>query len=180
MQLSIQKWIILSLLCTLIHALAWTCCQISKSLPEWATIPHCYENGTLFSSHGWIMASGWQGYLSAGYLIKLNGIPQCEQQKAIETSHINSHIYWCTPYTEKKSKWVRSSREMIETSTIPNNLVSSFKVIWPNSIKHICPLLVWMVVKWWWYLCQNMFCSFSFFPQLPLFTSTTNQSCHSV
>lgn len=97
-QLSNPKWIIVFLFffftsaLSLIHVPARIFSRYQNYCPKGKTTLCRYKNGALFTSHGWIMAAGWQGYLSAGFLIKQNGILQCGEQKAADTLQANSRL----------------------------------------------------------------------------------------
>lgn len=74
----------------------------------------------LFTSHGWIIAAGWQGYLSAGFLIRQNGILQCGKQKAAQRFYRPIHVCWSVCYKgSATSKQVPRRKMMKNDSAAP-------------------------------------------------------------
>lgn len=99
--------------------------------------------GALLTSHGWIIAAGWQGYLSAGFLIRQNGILQCGKQKAAQRFYRPIHVCWSICHKgSAASKQVPRRKMMKNDSAAPVQEVQKKKKKTDGSCFHF---LMWPV-----------------------------------
>lgn len=113
------------------------------------------KNGALFTLHGWNMAAGWQGYLSAGYLITRKGILKCEKREG--NGNCTGRFTSSDDALEKNVP----RTEMMKIGVVLFNVITAKKNGWRRaSLRGFCSLL------------ENIFgltfyLSFLFFPFSP-------------